>query len=251
MSITDTTEKKENLTTPLCRYVPFCNFCEMLFFQCLTLVSPEQWNDKYENYVMSLISQGKLSGDFVEQIKKENRFNDEQVEEILGFAKDICKVAQCLCFSQSIDAEVMWNAYKYGNEAIMWITTDEKIKSITSDYVLAKVDYDLETIGINGFLDQFSTYNGDVALKNVQSFLSHKRQFFQYENEWRIIDMHFANSVSKTLSFKIPSLSDFIDGVMVHPQAEERYVRLIKQICEHFGVKFIGKSQIYEMKEIY
>lgn len=235
----------------LCRYVSFRRFCEMLFFQCITLVSPDMWSDKYENYVFNLISQGRLSDDFKEQIKKENSFDDEQVELIIEFASDLCCAARCLCFSQSIDSEVMWNAYKYDNEAVMWKTTDEKIQSITSDYVLTKVEYDLENIGLKGFVQQFSSYKGDVALKEAQGFLSHKRSFFQYENEWRIISMHYSNTCSKTCSYKIPSLSSFVDGVLVHPLASDEYVRLVKKICDHFGVTFSGKSQIYEMKEIY
>ena len=42
-----------------------------------------------------------------------------------------------------------------------------------------------------------------------------------------------------------PDASEFIDGVMIHPSAPDRYISIIKDICNLMKIKFGGKSQIY------
>lgn len=249
MSNTDTIIKNDELRMTLCRYVPFRRFCEMLFFEQLTLVSPKLWVDKYENYLLSMIREGQITDEFKEQIKDKNQYEDEQVEDAIEFAEGLCSVARCLCFSKSVDEEVMWNAYNYQNETIMWTTTAEKLRNVCSDLMIAKVSYDLESYGSRDFIRQFSSYEGDVAIEDAHEFLTHKRSMFNYENEVRIIDMHMINLSSKFCIYKIPSLHGFIDGVLVHPLAEEGYVKLVERVCDHFNVPLLGKSQIYELKE--
>lgn len=43
----------------------------------------------------------------------------------------------------------------------------------------------------------------------------------------------------------VRSLADYIQGVRVHPLANERYVLLVKRLCEEYGLSFLGKSDLY------
>ena len=133
----------------------------------------------------------------------------------------------------------------------MWETTDERIEKINPKFDLAPVQYDLEEMGLRGFLHQFVTYKGKAAIIDAHKLFCHKRSIFSYENEIRVIDVESINSTTEKCSFHIASLPDFIEGVMVHPLAEDEYVKLVEEICNHFNIAFLGKSQIYEMKEIY
>ena len=44
------------------------------------------------------------------------------------------------------------------------------------------------------------------------------------------------------------NISDFLEGVMVHPLAESWYVDIVKEICQSKGIEFDGQSTIYKLK---
>ena len=44
------------------------------------------------------------------------------------------------------------------------------------------------------------------------------------------------------------NLNDFLEGAMVHPQAQDWYVKIIEDICLQKGIPFEGQSQIYKLK---
>ena len=50
------------------------------------------------------------------------------------------------------------------------------------------------------------------------------------------------------LYLPIKDISYFVERVMVHPLADDGYVALIRKMCMHFGIKFWGRSKIYEFK---
>lgn len=43
-------------------------------------------------------------------------------------------------------------------------------------------------------------------------------------------------------------ISEFLEGVMVHPLAPQWYVDIIRDICETRKIKFDGQSEIYILK---
>lgn len=51
---------------------------------------------------------------------------------------------------------------------------------------------------------------------------------------------------SGLLPVSIPDLRAFIDGVMVHPSADQEYVEVIELLCDHFSLPFFGKSRVYD-----
>lgn len=50
----------------------------------------------------------------------------------------------------------------------------------------------------------------------------------------------------KELYMEVQSLPDYIEGVRVHPQAQDWYVDLIQKICKEYGIKYSGKSDLYQ-----
>ncbi len=233
----------------LCRYISFNRFCEMLFFKELSLVSPELWNDKYENYILQVLK----AEDGAERLKNDiiiaKEFSEEHATWLVNFIKMVCSSVRCLCFSRSYDSEVMWNAYNNNNQTIMLVTDDHRVESINPDFEIRIVKYDLEQIGYKSFLCTLPSHIDDSYLRNTYELFIHKREFFSYENEVRVINLEDTKA-PKVKSYPVPSLSDFISGVMVHPLADERYTLLIRKMCREFGLVFLGRSRIYEMKTI-
>lgn len=237
----------------LCRYMSFQRFCEILFNQELVLVKPEMWNDKYEKYIFQVINtdEGKNKvGDF---LREKYSFTEDKVDEMLKFIKIICDSTHCLCFSKSIDAEVMWNAYNYNSQAIMLMTTDVELDNLSKsiEYEIRKVTYDLEDNGLKFLYDLLKADDRGVSIINSHHFFTHKRKCFEYENEFRIIVTSPQSGKKDFLPYHIDDLSTFIKGIMVHPLASDSYVSLIEKMCNTFNVNFLGKSKIYDFNVIY
>lgn len=233
----------------LCRYVSFNRFCEMLFFKELTLVTPELWNDKYENYILQILKTDGGTERLKNDIIAAKEFSEEHSLWLVNFIKMVCSSARCLCFSRSFDSEVMWNAYNYNKQTIMWVTTDKEVEFLNPDFDIRIVKYDLENIGYKNFLRILPKQEKENYIVNVFELFIHKRELFSYENEVRVIDLMDAKSPSEK-AYPIFNLQNFIKGVMVHPLANERYTQLVSKICKEFDLPFLGKSEIYEMKEI-
>lgn len=235
----------------ICRYVPLQRFCEMLFGSEICLLSPEKWNDRYENYVLQLIK-SKKTNIIKEALLQERIGSPEKVDEWIDFAILLCSKARCLCFSTNIDEEVMWNAYNFNKETIMWKTTDKKLEQINPLFDLRFVKYDLEDIGFVGLLKRCYYEDKErIGMNNDYHLFTHKRKMFSYENELRLLHVIEPKEDDEIFTCKIPSLPEFIDGVMVHPLANDSYVSMIKLLCEQFGLVFMGKSTIYDIDTIY
>ena len=234
----------------ICRYVPLQRFCEMVFFSELCLLSPEKWNDKYENYILQLIKSNR-----VDQLKdaliKNSIGKKDEVDDWIDLVTILCTKARCLCFSKSIDEEVIWNAYKYNNETIMWITTDHDLENLNPLFDLRFVNYDLESIGFLGLLKRCYYHDEKRAgVNNDYHLFTHKRKMFSYENELRLINGIEPTENTEIYRCPIPSIKDFIKGVMVHPLANSSYISLIELLCSHFDIPFIGRSSIYNIDTI-
>lgn len=66
----------------------------------------------------------------------------------------------------------------------------------------------------------------------------------EYANQ--LLCLYQENAIPKDHHIKIARLQDYIRGVTVHPFAEEWYESLIEEICLRHGLKFNGKSQLYQ-----
>ncbi len=239
----------------LCRYMSFQRFCEILFNQELVLVKPEMWNDKYEKYIFQVINNDEGKNKVGDYLREKCNFTEDKVEEMLKFIKLICDSTHCLCFSKSIDAEVMWNAYSYNSQSIMMITTSDALENLNSpfslDFDLRQVHYDLEKSGLTFLFDLLKSDDKGVSIVNSHHFFTHKRKCFEYEDEFRIIVTSPKSSEKRFLSYHIYDLSVFIKGIMVHPLAADNYVSLIQTMCNKFNINFLGKSKIYDFDVIY
>ncbi|SNU06217.1 Protein of unknown function [Lachnospiraceae bacterium] len=75
----------------------------------------------------------------------------------------------------------------------------------------------------------------DKILKAVSSTLSDSFQGF------------YPITFPKNVYLQVLDLPSYIYGVRVHPQAEDWYVKLVESICKSYNLKFLGKSELYEI----
>ena len=236
------------------RYMSFRRFAELLFTQELALVNPAKWPDQYETYAIRELLDGK------NQEKYRLLFDDHGIPFERFFnvfrdvVKDILDESYCLCFSRSKDAEVMWNAYGYQNNAVMIRTSVDKLQALSPEYLsVFRVRYDLKNTQVDSLLEicEFDD-DGGVIFHDCDELLRHKRKCFQYENEMRLVGASFYDVPHRLgqgiVYLPIGDISDFVERVMAHPLADDGYVNLIKKMCSHFGIQFWGRSKIYEFK---
>ena len=235
------------------RYISFQRFCELLFHQELALVNPSKWPDQYETFVVrtlkNLQHREEMANSFAQYgIHCEKHFNSF-IETIQAITDDMF----CLCFSRSKDAEVMWNAYNYDNHAVMIRTSVDKLLELDSDSLsIFRVQYDLDRPCLETLLNNTTFTDDGIVLYDGDEIIRHKRKCFKYENEMRLVGSSFCTVPHRIydgiLYLPIKDISYFVERVMVHPLADDGYVALIRKMCMHFGIKFWGRSKIYEFK---
>ena len=236
------------------RYISFQRFCELLFQQELALVHPSKWPDQYETSVIRILKAPENRKALEELFVRHGLSFEKHFDSFLETIQSVVDDMFCLCFSRSKDAEVMWNAYSFQNHAIMIRTSIDKLRALNPESLTVfRVRYDLENSGLGTLLDNCTFEGNEVSVFNDgDEIIRHKRKCFRYENEMRLVGSALYAPPDKVkdgiLYLPIQNISDFIEGVMVHPLAEDRYVALIRKMCMHFGIKFWGRSKIYEFK---
>ena len=58
---------------------------------------------------------------------------------------------------------------------------------------------------------------------------------------------NYRKSIPASRQIDIKNIQDYIEGVRVHPQAEQWYVEVIERLCDRFGLEFKGQSDLYRI----
>lgn len=59
------------------------------------------------------------------------------------------------------------------------------------------------------------------------------------------LDHFIEENMQNNYYIKIDNISKYISGVTVNPFAEDWYVELIRNLCEEYNLKFLGRSELY------
>ena len=236
--------------TPLFRYVSFDRFNQMLFSKELALMKPSKWDDEYELYWLKMLDtlagKGALQ-QFAERFPGEKQIN---IEKINYLCKMVYGLKYCLCFSNQKDSEVMWRARSDDSKGIMFATTAEKVLALFPNEGYSKnieiVQYDLESNDLERFLSNIRVTPEGTSMFDTDRIYLHKRTVFSYEQEVRLLVSPFSISKNEIIKVPIPVLSDFVDGVMVHPLARNEHVKLVELLCKYFDLSFCGRSTVYD-----
>ena len=113
-------------------------------------------------------------------------------------------------------------AFKHEEEVRVLINDSERYKKIDAFSIQAiKANYKLTDHNKN------ATTRLHEAIKNLN------------------VKENYRKIVPKELFVDINNLSSYIEGVRVHPQATEWYADLINTLCQQYGLKYKGKSDLY------
>lgn len=248
----------------LYRYISFEAFVDLIQKQALTFVLPELWEDPKE------------SAPFLEFLKgKENGF-----ERALFYAAHNKTYGQC--WSRLAESDAMWRIYSFNKHAIQIKVSTKKL-SLLPDITVVPVQYMDNFVidsnkGMQSFLQALAIkrtafqHEKEVRLikhykfsdeRDAENHLKALCVLADHPQKIEILDSLFPELSleekihelvslmndgifkEKTIDVSFEMIPDFIDGVKVHPQAEDWYVNTVSEFCARNNLPFTGKSTLY------
>ena len=251
--------------TRLYRYMPFEQFLRIVLTKKISAVLPQKWPDKYELYWHKYLSTKEGSDILIKkvgQVISPAEFVEPTAEKLKNLIKASYQCIYAICFSESGDEELMWCAKNRDDKTIMISTTAASLNQLGENNAifgarLERVQYDLEErSNIDELLNKMCFEPGTLIINEPSDLLLHKRKCFSYEKEVRMLytpdDLKSLadenGNIREAVDLDIPDIKEFIKGVMVCPSAEDRHVQLVKEVCDHFGINFQNKSDLYSFK---
>lgn len=116
------------------------------------------------------------------------------------------------------------NVFSHESEYRLLVRNNQYYWFDSSSYKRAKFQIDEEIVGKN---------EEEIIDMLVDEIIKYR---YQWNEKIDCRDMKIIDATN---------VSEFIDGVMIHPSAPDWYVSIIKDICSLTKIKFDGKSQIY------
>ena len=233
----------------LYRYIPKKRFSEIITNNELVFISPLCWKDQYEGVLFRMIKTTEGRTEIIRLLKEL-----EKPDFIIGLLKNEAAVSllKCLCWCKNRDSIVMWESYTDDGQSIMIQTTRDKIEGLrnqTGDHVkVEEVVYD-EYIDLE---DEIYRAFIDIETVSTQQIFRTKREEFSFEKEMRAyiggaINYYDSSTYHMPLPIKIEiPINQFIEDVIVNPNASEATVREIEDICKQHSIKFSGKSKVFD-----
>ena len=243
--------------TVLCKYMPYKFFSKMLEESALTLVDPFLcWEDAYEGAFYRAI-EDKETFDYLVSITHHRDKNTEENDRLKRFLIKV-KNVKAQSWTKTCDDLLMWAAYSYDKKSIMIQTSSDKMNAVckgnyeSSGEMLSLpwiheilYDYDNESVIRSDIALSFGAITG-MLINPFEPFM-HKRQELSYEQEVRHFALDLTEDGRKTARLKINDIQMFVDGVMVHPGASKQFTGKVRNTCEEYGIRFLGKSKKYNI----
>jgi len=243
--------------TPLYRYISFETFTDIVLSKSLSFVHPlKAWEDTYEGYIYRALQNDtgieKMS-EIISELNTEQTVKEDFPQIVLEMSRNRF---WCICWSQEKDSVPLWSIYSYYNKAVM-------IKTVASDLLhklnrqvsLCPVKY-YDVLNLKAEIEklfEFKHHPKDtLPFKPIDALLS-KRKAFEHEKEIRCFyDASLLETEYEKLPIAIPvsikcHISELIHDVQVHPLAPDWYANTVKMFCDSYGIKFSGKSKLYDL----
>ena len=252
------------------RYISFESFVGMVQSKQLIFVLPETWEDPMEG-----------SGIM-------NKINNCSSLEIIYKSVPRLYWTFAQCWSRAYKSDAMWRIYSYNNKSIRIKILESDVQKLNG-VDLREVRYDdnpriAQIDDKESFITALSvkrkafSHEKEVRLfyrlwfEGVNDNYLHKRCFdylaaenvfekieikkelekmgidFKEDDPFTILNM--GENKIKRINITFDHIPNFIQGVMVHPLAEDWYVKIVEDFCKNNKIRFEGKSTLYERKNL-
>ncbi|HGS4620957.1 TPA: hypothetical protein ACMDN1_003408 [Vibrio cholerae] len=239
MNVEDLVRNPEILNKKIYRIFSFERFCQLLVNEELTFVSPNLWDDPFEDYFL-------------------NRTYLTESGERISF-KTFSKNTYGQCWTLTEESDALWRIYSRDNLGIRVSTTVRKVLDCIfsnldhTERHLAKhnqilfadsVEYKSLSMMKNE-IDSFdyNPLNGDLRIKCLFT----KRDEFIHESEFRFVFNNYANPIGEpVISFKC-NIMNFIDEICLDPRLDDAIFSFLKvSISNRLKNIPVNKSKMYD-----
>ena len=252
----------------LYRYVSFETFVGMIQNKALTFVLPSVWDDPKEDLPFK---------QFIDKIES----GSEMAFLIAAHNKTYAQ-----SWSALAESDAMWRIYAYNNRSLRIKVSLEKISRLNDIHVvevkysdepfecennctetlLSSLAYKRTAFCHEKEIRLISTYkfedkqDAELHIKAVrmkymnpkdperiemlESMFPEMELEDKLERLGKLLNIRDWRKETKDISYA--HISNFIDGVMVHPLAPEWYVNVVQEFCSRNKIPFEGQSQLYK-----
>lgn len=220
----------------LFRYMSPWEFIKMVTEDSFEFSNPNNWDDKYEGILFHAMQKDEGRKTIVDYAQMYGAQKGE-VEEKLRYVSDNTR---CKCLSGTYDSVVMWSAYDYDNKGVMIEISRDDIEKADERILLCPIKYVNDNISLTEELREVLKPDGIIT----HSVYTTKRASFSYEDEIRAF--YRARFPEENTNARINiEPSRFIKNVLIHPKADDFFESIIESLCKRTGIKFSGKSHIF------
>ena len=243
------------------RYVSFATFVDMVQTQSLNFVLPTVWEDTYENSFLH---------SWYQSLDNDNR----------AIATLFENITYAQCWTLLSESDAMWRIYSYGNQSLrikVDISDIEKLENVMYvpvTYNNNQIDYSDSNKPISHIMRRMIAqkripfkHEEEIRLMYIEK--RSEEDILSALKTIKIISMAFdknrtiplpnysvdeierdtenfnLNGKKTCKSVSYANISDFIKGILVHPNALLWYVQTVKKYCELNNIPFEGKSELY------
>ena len=257
------------------RYMNFEELYSIIANGKIRFKKPYNWDDKYESILEKIYTNPDIYSKSCSYLLK--NYSKSDVARILNKLYYLYKTQYVCCFTSEDNAnnEAMWKAFSYGKE-IVCTAFDLGDEGVFHGTTFVNNDTYFLLKGINySNIDDLYEYLKLINIEENEPFgrmLLYKRNYFEHENEIRLImcrkynlqeqsiikkndfyaelnqlDEAFSESTFlKEEYIDVDIECDLIKSVMINPKAQAGFEWCVKQLCEQNKVKFLDKSKIYD-----
>lgn len=257
------------------RFMDVAKFLDLLVHENITLVSPRLWEDPYEmKFFEQYMNQ-------YNNTKKALIDVDKYGYDLSAILKIITSLNLfASCWTRIDESDAMWRIYSNNKQSIRIAVKEERLMEL-KDCTLIDVKYrnfkSSDCLLKFHYYDLFSTkrlafkHEKEVRLISHLKFTGELTEIQEYLNAMfltttkstrflpegtkkedisRIVDhaLELTNldDRRKIKKISINPIDNFIDSVMLHPQASDWLDCTISTLCEKAGLNYLGKSKLYQ-----
>lgn len=275
--------RKAESDSKLSRYVSFESFVNMVLKKQLAFVTYDTWQDPYEGFVIKAMQTTEGRADILKWFENK-KLNNLPPEICIQLLERFSKAVHLQSWTKSPETDALWRIYSHNGNSIRIETTRKNVEKIDSlkifevNYGQTNLERELGKIFVN---NQILIHHAFLWKRNA--FLHEKeiRLISNYDHEYAPVDQRRPESEIKMFKEGMKALlskgeitqqqydtgienilkentnkqgvkyisyahiPDFIESVIVHPNATDWFVDTVKYFCESNEINFHGKSDLY------
>ncbi len=274
--------RKTESDSKLSRYVSFESFVHMVLKKQLAFVTYDMWQDPYEGFVIKAMQTPEGRTDILKWFEN-RKINNLPPEICIQLLERFSKAVHLQSWTKSPETDALWRIYSHNGNSIRIETTRKNVEKIDSlkifevsysqtnlERELGKIFSNNKILINNAFLWKREAFSHEYEVRLISNYdheyspvdqlpkpdiktmiegmkvLLSKGEITQQQYNTGIENILKENTNKQCVKYiSYAHIPDFIESVIVHPNASNWFVDTVKYFCENNEISFQGKSVLY------